>query len=172
MVERKKHRIEYILTMVAGIVLIVNSIPFIVSLFVPLPPYISLDRLRIELGEEGFRLAQMRMIISSIISGSMLIILAVSMERHPRDLIHYGIMTIIISIISLIGIGFINATSVIITLVAIVGGSIAVIRGKKGIVMLEASYKPIEYAEYLCSRCNIKFNSDEELRKHMLKHLE
>ncbi|MEM4394112.1 MAG: hypothetical protein QXK74_04440, partial [Candidatus Nitrosocaldaceae archaeon] len=86
---KKRHSVEYILTMIAGIIMLVNSIPFIASLFIQLPSDIIFDRFRLELGEEGFRLAQIRIITSSLLSGIMLIVLATMMERHPRDLRHY-----------------------------------------------------------------------------------
>ncbi|MEM2856538.1 MAG: C2H2-type zinc finger protein [Candidatus Nitrosocaldaceae archaeon] len=169
---KKRHSVEYILTIIAGIIMLVNSIPFIASLFIQLPSDIIFDRFRLELGEEGFRLAQIRIITSSLLSGIMLIVLATMMERHPRDLRHYGIMTIIVSVVSLVGMGLIHVVSIIITLIGIAGGSIAIIRGREGVIMIDATYKPIEHAEYFCSKCNIMFSSDNELRKHMVKHIE
>ncbi|GIU71660.1 MAG: hypothetical protein KatS3mg003_1139 [Candidatus Nitrosocaldaceae archaeon] len=173
MVERKKHRAEYILTIIAGILLIINSIAFVAAQFIEIPEDESITRMREELGEERFKLFETRVIISSIISGSMLIILAVAMEKNPRDLMHYGILAIIISIISIIGMGLIYPISIITTAIGITGGIIAIIRGKKGVIILEHTYREVyPDMEYLCTICNLRFNSDDELRKHMLKHIE
>lgn len=174
MIKRKKHGAEYILTLIAGILLIMNSSTFIASFFIPLPPDENLERLRQNLGEDEFRLFQIRIIVASIVSGSMLILLAIAMEKNPKDLMHYGIMTIIVSIISIIGIGLIYPTSVITTIVGMVGGALAVMKGRKGVVVIEQKYEQVyEDMEYRCSTCNINFNSDDELRQHMIaKHLE
>lgn len=172
MVQRKKHRAEYILTIIAGILLIVNSTTFIAGLFIPLPEDEALSRMREDIGEERFQLFQIRFIVASIISGSMLIILALAMEKSPKELMHYGILTIIVSIISIIGIGLIYPTSVITTAIGVAGGIIAVIRGRKGVVVLEREYKEIyKDIEYMCTTCNLRFDSDERLREHMLHHL-
>ncbi len=167
----KKHSSEYVITIAAGIMLIMNSSAFIASIFTPFEDE-TLERLRMDLGDEGFRLFQIRVIIASIISGSMLIILAIIMERNPKDLRHYGIMIIIVSIVSIIGIGLIYPVSIIAALVGVAGGSIAIIRSKKIIeITYKEAYKESETdIEYLCTKCNLRFSSDEEMRKHMLKH--
>ena len=173
MVERKKHRAEYILTIIAGMLLIVNSSTFIAGFFIPLPEDEALTKMREELGEERFALFQIRVILASIISGSMLIILALAMEKSPKELFHYGILTIIVSIISIVGMGLIYPISIIITAVGIAGGIIAAIRGKRSVVVLEQTFnESYQDIEYICTTCNLRFDSDEQLKQHMLKHIE
>ncbi len=171
MVERKKHRAEYILTIIAGMLLIVNSSTFIAGFFIPLPEDEALTRMREELGEERFQLFQIRVILASVISGSMLIILALAMEKSPKELFHYGMLTIIVSIISIVGMGLFYPVSVITTAVGIAGGIIAVIRGKKPVVVAEQTFESYQDIEYVCTICNLRFKSDEELKQHMLKHI-
>ncbi len=167
-----KHNIEYILGVIAGILLILNGLLFIAGLSITFPEDDILIRMRSSLGAEQFRLLSIRVIIGSIIGGSMLIILAVAMEKNPKDLLHYGIMMIIVSIMSVIGTGLLYVTSIIIIGIGIASGIIAITKGKKGVVLLEHKYEEVKDMEYLCTICNIEFRSDIELRKHMLKHIE
>ncbi len=167
-----KHNIEYILGMIAGILLLFNGLLFVIGSSLTFPEDDILIRMRTELGEEQFRLLSIRVAVASIIGGSMLIILATAMEKNPKELLQYGIMIIIVSVVSVIGAGLLYITPIIIIGIGIASGIIAITKGKRGVILLEYKYQDMKDMEYLCTLCNMGFNSDIELKRHMIKHLE
>ncbi|MEM0496228.1 MAG: hypothetical protein QW178_04325, partial [Candidatus Nitrosocaldus sp.] len=68
----------------------------------------SSDDLQSMLGEEGFRLMLIRASIAGISTGAMIILLAVLIEKRREESKRWGVMIIILCIISILGIGFIN----------------------------------------------------------------
>lgn len=169
----KKRGLDIKLTMLAGIILIISSSSFILSLFFPIRDS-AIDNLRIELGENGFRLFQIRMIVASMVSGIMLILLSIVMDKNPKELTHFGTMTIIVSVISILGIGLIYPLSIIAALIGVAGGVIAILHGKKGVTQIKQDvHKEVSNldVDYVCTKCNLKFNTDNELKTHMINHL-
>ncbi|MEM4207908.1 MAG: hypothetical protein QXW96_04740, partial [Candidatus Nitrosocaldus sp.] len=108
MITVKKRAPEFILSFLAGLIILAQGLTFIAGIFIGLPQDEMLNDLRSMLGEEGFRLMLIRAGIAGISTGAMIILLAVLIEKRREESKRWGVMIIILCIISILGIGFIN----------------------------------------------------------------
>jgi uncharacterized membrane protein len=179
----RKRKPEFILVFLAGLIIIAQGLTFFAGLFIGLPKDEMLEGIRSTIGDERFSFLLIRAGIAGVSTGALLILLSILIERY-EDTRRFGAMVIVISIVSILGIGFINIGMLPGIILAIAGGILTVKRGKGSIFAESKEYKGInEYSAmsittpssnkdnmiYLCSRCNIEFANDEELKKHIIK---
>jgi uncharacterized membrane protein len=179
----RKRKPEFILVFLAGLIIIAQGLTFFAGLFIGLPKDEMLEGIRSTIGDGRFSFLLIRAGIAGVSTGAMLILLSILIERY-EDTRRFGAMVIVISIVSILGIGFINIGMLPGIILAIAGGILTVKRGKGSIFAESKEYKGInEYSArsittpssnkdnmiYLCSRCNIEFANDEELKKHIIK---
>ncbi|MEM4365323.1 MAG: hypothetical protein QXJ44_05375 [Candidatus Nitrosocaldus sp.] len=181
----KKRAPEFILSFLAGLIILAQGLTFIAGIFIGLPQDEMLNDLRSMLGEEGFRLMLIRAGIAGISTGAMIILLAVLIEKRREESKRWGVMIIILCIISILGIGFINIGMLPGLILGLLGGALAVRKGRGSVFAEGAGYRDdngslqVERGEvkgdvgsgmmiYTCAECNLEFASDEELRRHAL----
>ncbi|MEM2923353.1 MAG: hypothetical protein QW560_02930 [Candidatus Nitrosocaldus sp.] len=185
MITVKKRAPEFILSFLAGLIILAQGLTFIAGIFIGLPQDEMLNDLKSMLGEEGFRLMLIRAGIAGISTGAMIILLAVLIEKRREESKRWGVMIIILCIISILGIGFINIGMLPGLILGLLGGALAVRKGRGSVFAEGAGYRDdngslqAERGEvkgdvgsgmmiYTCAECNLEFASDEELRRHAL----
>ena len=180
----RRRKPEFILVFLAGLIIIAQGLTFFAGLFVGLPKDETLEGIRSTIGDARFSFLLIRAGIAGVSTGALLILLSILIERH-EDTRRFGAMVIIISIVSILGIGFINIGMLPGIILAIAGGILTVKKGKGSIFAESKEHKGInDYSTrsittpssnkdintiYLCSRCNIEFANDEELKRHIIK---
>ncbi|MEM0030535.1 MAG: hypothetical protein QW572_01145 [Candidatus Nitrosocaldus sp.] len=197
MITVKRRAPEFILSFLAGLIILAQGLTFIAGIFVGLPQDEMINNLRNMLGEEGFRFMLMRAGIAGVSTGAMIILLAVLIERRKEESKRWGVMIIILCIISVLGVGFINIGMLPGLILGLIGGALAVKKGKGSVFAEDATrYRSAQVSEesekseerkedigakteegrgagastmiYTCAECNLEFASDEELRRHAL----
>lgn len=192
MITVKRRAPEFILSFLAGLIILAQGLTFIAGIFIGLPQDEMLNNLRTMLGEEGFRFMLMRAGVAGASTGAMIMILAVLIEKRREESKRWGVMIIILCIISVLGIGFINIGMLPGIILGLLGGALAVKKGRGSVFAEEAGVGiggtgVVSSANanagtgagtgtgtgagtiiYTCAECNLEFASDEELRKHAL----
>jgi len=174
----RKRKPEFILVFLAGLIILAQGITFFAGIFIDLPEDEILDTIRRDLGEDTFNMFLIRAGIAGVSTGSMLVLLSILIERN-EDNRRWGAMVIVLSIISIMGIGFINVGMLPGIALAIVGGVLTLKRGS-GSVFPSREYKHDTTSMndtrvretgmiYNCSICNVEFVSDEELKRHIVR---
>lgn len=169
---------QFVLSLAGGIIILIGGIVSLVLLLVDFPPSLNpLADLRHMVGEQEFRSFQIRYTVVGLSSGIAVILTSFMLKMRPRESKRWGIMIIVLSAMSLLGMGgFIFGMAL-----GVIGGIIAIIRSKS-LESVEEPKKPeVErvVAEtktsdksnmiFKCSTCNIEFRSDEELRRHLIR---
>jgi len=174
----RKRKPEFILVFLAGLIILAQGITFFAGIFIGLPEDETLNTIRHGLGEDMFNMFLIRAGIAGVSTGSMLVLLSILIERN-EDNRRWGAMVIVLSIISIMGIGFINVGMLPGIALAIIGGVLTLKRGK-GSVFPGREYKhdttsmdDMRVREtgiiYNCSICNVEFVNDEELKRHIVR---
>lgn len=179
----RKRKPEFILVFLAGLIVIAQGLTFFTGLFIGLPKDEMLESIRSTIGDERFNFLLIRAGIAGVSTGAMLILLSILIERYEESR-RFGAMVIVISIVSILGIGFINIGMLPGIILAIAGGVLTLKRSKGSIFAEHKEYKGIyDYGIttnsassdkdvnmiYQCSRCNIEFVNEEELKRHIVK---
>ncbi|MFN4336185.1 MAG: hypothetical protein ACK4FV_01195 [Candidatus Nitrosocaldus sp.] len=188
----KRRAPEFILSFLAGLIILAQGLTFIAGIFIGLPQDDMLNNIRDMLGEDEFRFMLMRAGIAGVSTGAMIILLAVLIERRSEESKRWGVMIIILCIISVLGVGFINIGMLPGLILGLIGGALAVKKGKGSVfadITGERSLQVSKESEerkngigvrtegagvgsgmmiYTCAECNLEFASDEELRRHAL----
>ncbi len=177
MITIKKRKPEFILVFLGGLIMVAQGLTFFAALQIGLPQDDMLESIRSSIGDERFNYLLIRAGIAGVSTGAMLILLSILIEKSEESR-RFGVMAIIIGIVSILGIGFISIGTLPGIILAIVGGIIAVKRGK-GSIFASNEQKTYDYTTalhkdeniiYQCSRCNIEFANDEELKKHIIRY--
>jgi len=167
---------QFILSLAGGIIILLGGIVSLLWLIVGFPPsFDPLADLRNIVGEQEFRLFQIRYTVAGLSSGVAVILTSLMLKMRPRESKRWGIMIIALSAMSILGMGgFVFGMAL-----GIIGGAIAIIRSKS--LEIEEEHRKPEVTKvevkapekldmiYRCSSCNIEFKSDEELRKHVIR---
>ncbi len=192
MITVKRRAPEFILSFLAGLIILAQGLTFIAGIFIGLPQDDMLNNLRDMLGEDGFRFMLMRAGIAGASTGAMIILLAVLIERRSEESKRWGVMIIILCIISVLGVGFINIGMLPGLILGLIGGALAVKKGKGSVFADATGERSLQLGKeseerkngigvkvegpgvgsdtmiYTCAECNLEFASDEELRRHAL----
>jgi hypothetical protein len=180
----KKRAPEVVMSVIAGILILSYGIIFLAGIFVGLPPGDeTLNELRVTLGEEGFRMFLIRNAIAGIAAGSAVLLVSRMLDRKPEESRRWGIMILVLTSMSMVGMGFLNLGMVPGVVLGIIAGIIAIKKGRK-LPMLEVPKQKIQPEAtapitepkelrtsmiYRCSICDVNFGSDKELTAHVLK---
>lgn len=174
----KSRSIQFILSLAGGIIILAGGIVSLVWFFTGFPSEANfLPDLRKVVGEEEFQSFQLRYAVAGISSGIAVIMTSIMLKASPQESRRWGIMTIALSAVSILGMGGFIFGMVL----GIIGGAIAIIRGKsisqveerkqsevpKNV--MEAKMPEEQNMVYKCSSCDILFKSDEKLRNHVIR---
>lgn len=172
---------QFTLSLTGGILILIGGILSLLWLFGGfLPSFDPLTDLRNIMGEQEFSSFQVRYTVAGLSSGVAVILTTFMLKMRPQESRRWGIMIIVLSIMSVLGMGgFILGMAL-----GILGGALAIIRSKS-FQITETPRKPdITKAPetglsdeltmlYRCSSCNIEFRNDEELKRHVIRmHME
>jgi len=174
--------VQFILSFAGGIIILIGGIVSLLWLVVDFPPsFDPLADLRNIVGEQEFRSFQIRYTAAGLSSGVAVILISFMLKMRPQESKRWGIMIIVLSATSVLGMGGFIFGMVL----GIIGGAIAIIRSKSleieekpkklEVTKVEAEAKAPEKLNiiYRCSSCDIEFNSDEELKRHVIRmHME
>lgn len=171
---------QFILSLVGGIMILIGGIVSLLWLVGVFPTSLEpLASLRSNImGEQEFRLFQIRYTAAGLSSGVAVILTSLMLKMRPRESKRWGIMIIVLSAMSILGMGgFIFGMAL-----GIIGGALAIMRSKSLEIVEEETKKPetakiVQEAKtpeksnmiYMCSSCNIEFKSDEELKRHLIR---
>ncbi|MCS6768273.1 MAG: hypothetical protein NZ517_06005 [Candidatus Nitrosocaldus sp.] len=133
MITVKRRAPEFILSFLAGLIILAQGLTFIAGIFIGLPQDEMLDNLRSMLGDEEFRFMLIRAGVAGVSTGAMIMLLAVMIERRREESKRWGVMIIILCIISVLGVGFINIGMLPGIILGLIGGALAVRKGKGSI---------------------------------------
>ena len=174
----KSRSIQFILSLVGGIIILAGGIVSLVWFFTGFPSEVDfLSDLREAVGEEEFQSFQLRYAIAGISSGIAVIMTSIMLKVRPQESRRWGIMIIALSAVSILGMGGFIFGMVL----GIIGGAMAIIRSKSisHVEERKQSEVPKSVTEtkmpeeqnmvYKCSSCDILFKSDEELRNHVIR---
>lgn len=171
-----KKSTAFMLSLAGGIMILGGGIASLVLIFVEIPQsFDMLADLRHSVGEEEFRLFQIRYTVAGISTGIAVILTSFMLKMRPQESKRWGIMVIVLSAMSIMGMGgFIVGMAL-----GIIGGAIAIMRGKSLAIEEQKQFERKTFSEagakegasiiYRCSSCNSEFKSDEELKQHVLK---
>ncbi len=173
-----------VLSTISGLILLGQGTLFMAGIFVGLPETDeTLDQLRAEMGEAGFRTFQIRNAVAGLSTGAAILILSFLLHRRPDESRRWGIMIIILALMSMAGAGFLNIAILPGVVLGVIGGALAIrsvsaapafekpAPSKEEIAKKEAGPEvPAGPIAYVCSTCNIEFRSDEELRTHVIRN--
>lgn len=172
--------LEVTLSALSGVLFLTYGIVFLAGIFVDLPEDEVLNELQRTLGEEGFLMFKVRNTIAGMVGGVALLLVSQLLIRKPEEKKRWGAMVIILSSITLLGMGFFNLGILPGAILGIAGGALAIKRGMKVSKVPELQEEPVSAVVtsnkelqssiiYRCSECGINFNNDEELRKHVIR---
>lgn len=174
---RKYGSAQFILSLAGGIIILIGGIVSLLWLLVGFPiSFGPLADLRHTVGEQEFRMFQMRYTIAGLSSGIAVVLTSFMLNMRPQESKRWGVMIIVLSIMSILGMGGFIFGMVL----GIIGGALAIIRRKslgvveepkKPEVKVVAEAKTPEKSDvvFKCSTCDIEFKNDEELKRHIIR---
>ena len=171
---------QFTLSLAGGIIILIGGIVSLLWMLVGFQSaFDPLVDVRNMLGEQEFRSFQIRYTITGLSSGVAIILVSLMLKMRPDESKRWGIMIIVLSAMSILGMGgFIIGMAL-----GIIGGAIAITKSKSlkaeeptrsGVAPVGTEVKSAEQMNmiYKCSSCDVEFESDEELRRHViLKHV-
>ncbi|MEM2759249.1 MAG: C2H2-type zinc finger protein [Nitrososphaerales archaeon] len=166
--------LQLTLSLTGGILILVGGIVSLAWLLMGFPPTFDiLSELRETMGEREFELFQIRYTIAGLSTGIAVILTAYMLKVKPEESRRWGVMIVILSAMSILGMGGFIAGMVL----GIAGGMIAIIRGgKMQVIEKGKDEKKVTVALpeekniiFKCSSCEVIFRSDEDLRNHVIK---
>jgi hypothetical protein len=161
---------QFILSLSGGILILAGGLLSLAWIFVDIPQsFDPLVQLRQAVGEEEFRLFQVRYTVAGLSSGIAVILTSFMLKTRPQESKRWGIMIIVLSAMSVLGMGgFVVGMAL-----GIAGGIMAVMRAKSLAERPEAEETKTREREptsmiYICSTCRKEFSSDEDLKRHLI----
>jgi len=175
----KKYRsAQFILSLTGGIIILIGGIVSLLWLIVGFPiSFGPLNDLRHTVGEQEFRMFQIRYAIAGLSSGIAVTLTSFMLNMRPQESKRWGVMIIVLSVMSILGMGGFIFGMVL----GIIGGALAIIRSKSlqveeeprkpKVTKVIAEAKTPEKSDvvFKCSTCDIEFKSDEELKRHVIR---
>lgn len=167
---------QFILSLAGGIIILLGGIVSLLWLLVGFQAsFDPLADVRNMLGEQEFRVFQIRYTVAGISSGVAVILVSFMLRMKPEESRRWGLMIIVLSAMSILGMGgFIIGMAL-----GIIGGAIAIMKGKplkteeqrKPVVTVGTEVKTTESMNmiYKCSSCDVEFRTDEELKRHVIR---
>jgi len=167
---------EFILSLAGGIIILLGGIVSLLWLLVDFQAsFDPLADVRNMLGEQEFRVFQIRYTVAGISSGVAVILVSFMLRMKPQESRRWGLMIIVLSAMSILGMGgFIIGMAL-----GIIGGAIAIMKGKAlkseprkpKVATVGTEVKTSESMNmiYKCSSCDIEFKTDEELKRHVIR---
>ena len=168
---------QFILSLAGGIIILLGGIVSLLWLLVDFQAsFDPLADVRNMLGEQEFRVFQIRYTVAGISSGVAVILVSFVLKMKPEESRRWGLMIIVLSAMSILGMGgFIIGMAL-----GIIGGAIAIMKGKSlrteeprkpEIVTVGTEVKTSESMNmiYKCSSCDVEFKTDEELKRHVIR---
>lgn len=168
---------QFTLSLIGGMLILAGGIVSLIWFLVDFSPaFDPLSELREDMGQEEFKLFQIRYTIAGLSTGIAVIITSSMLKFRPEESRRWGIMIIVLSGMSILGMGGFIAGMVL----GIIGGVIAIVRRgevqvpekKPEVASVEtAQEKPVreENMIFRCSSCDITFRTDEDLRGHIIR---
>jgi hypothetical protein len=165
---------QFILSLIGGILILAGGIVSLIWFLVDFPPaFDPLSELRENIGQEEFRLFQIRYTIAGLSTGIAVMMTSLMLKIRSQESKRWGIMLIILSAMSILGMGgFIIGMAL-----GIIGGILAIMRSGKlqAVETEEQQVAPMKRVEeeknmiFKCSLCDITFKSDEDLKGHIIR---
>jgi hypothetical protein len=167
---------QFILSLAGGIIILLGGIVSLLWLLVDFQAsFDPLADVRNMLGEQEFRVFQIRYTVAGISSGVAVILVSFMLRMKPQESRRWGLMIIVLSAMSILGMGgFIIGMAL-----GIIGGAIAIMKGKSlkieprksEVVTVGTEVKTSETMNmiYKCSSCDVEFKTDEELKRHVIR---